>query len=58
MSSQPGLPAIVLIDLRRGFGAEDIADRRSIPVERVRKIISELRTWGLLAEVDWKGMPA
>ncbi|WP_148043723.1 Rrf2 family transcriptional regulator [Paracoccus methylarcula] len=54
MSNPPGLPAIVLIDLRRGFGVEDIADRHSIPVKRVRKIVAELRMWGLLAETDWQ----
>lgn len=44
---------IVLIDLRAGFGVEDIAMRRSIPVARVRETIREFRRCGILANIRW-----
>lgn len=45
--------AAVLVDLREGFGVEDIAINRKIPVERVREIVTALRTEGILSKIEW-----
>ena len=45
--------AAVLVDLRDGYGVEDIAINRKIPVASVRRIVMELRDDGILAQIQW-----
>ena len=45
--------AAVLMDLREGYGVEDIALRRNMPVESIRRIITHLRDDGVLSAIDW-----
>lgn len=45
------IKTIVSRDLRAGFGAEDIAVRRCLPVHRVRMAINTMRDFGALARI-------
>lgn len=50
--------AAVIMDLRDGYGSEDIAIRRSLDIGLIRCIISELRREGLLRTMcyDMEGL--
>lgn len=45
--------AAVLLDLREGYGVEDIAVQRKMPVASVRRIVTELRDEGVLSQIQW-----
>ena len=44
----PSPTTIVLIDLRAGHAAHDIADRHKLPASEVRSIIARLRRDGII----------
>lgn len=54
MTRTVSLRAHVLNDLREGYGAEEIAQRRSVPVAEVRRIVCHLGDDGILADLDWR----
>lgn len=51
------LRALVLKEIRAGYGVEDIADRNGVPVDKVREAVADLRECGILAQADWQEMP-